>query len=239
MKMNPTTKANLSVLIPVFNEEKTLAKVLAKVLKRNEVYQVIVVDDGSKDQSMNELKLFLKINPNWQKKVITIKHKKNRGKGAAIISGIRKAKGQYLIIQDADFEYFPSDYPKLLKPLKNKEADFVLGNRWGNEKQGYLLAQMGNRYMNILINVLFGGNLSDSYVCYKVGPLKLWRDLKLKSNGFEIEAEITTKIIRSGYRIREVPIKYLPRTFGDGKKINWQDVIKGTFTLLRFYFKIN
>lgn len=222
---------SLSVIVPILNEERTIKKVLLEVLKRSEVYEIIVVDDGSTDSSKEIINNFK------NKKIKIFSHKKNMGKGVAIRTGIKAAKGKYLIIQDGDLEYSPSDYPKLLKPLKNNQADFVMGTRWGgNNERGYILAQAGNWYLTTLINILFGCKFSDSYTCYKVGSLSLWKKLKLVSNRFEIEAEIATKIARKKYIIKEVPIKYSPRSFSKGKKINWKDIFRGTKTLFKLRF---
>lgn len=224
-------KNSLSVIVPIFNEEETIHTVLQQVFNRPEVYEVIIIDDGSTDSSREIIKSLK------YKKIKFITHKKNQGKGAAIRTGIKFAKGKYLIIQDGDLEYYPSDYPKLLKLLEKNQADFVMGTRWGgNNKRGYILAQAGNWYLTTLTNLLFGSRLSDSYTCYKVGPLSLWKKLNLKSNRFEIEAEIVTQIIKAKYNVKEVPIKYSPRSFGKGKKINWKDIFRGTKTLFELRF---
>lgn len=224
-------KNSLSVLVPILNEENTIKAVLIEVLKRPEVYEIIVIDDGSTDSSLEIVKSFK------NKKIKLIIHKKNFGKGAAIRSGIKFAKGKYIIIQDGDLEYYPSDYPKLLKLLEENKADFVIGNRWSKRnKRGYFLAQLGNWYLTTLINILFGCKLADAYTCYKIGKLDLWKQLKLVSNRFEIEAEIVTKIAQNGYKIKEVPIRYNPRSFASGKKINWMDIFRGTKTLLKLKF---
>ncbi|MDO8638045.1 MAG: glycosyltransferase family 2 protein [Candidatus Daviesbacteria bacterium] len=221
----------LSVIVPIFNEEETINKVLQKVLERPEVYEVVIIDDGSTDSSKEIVKSFN------HKKIKFIAHKKNLGKGAAIRTGIKFAKGKYLIIQDGDLEYYPSDYPKMLKILGKNQAEFVMGTRWGkNNKRGYFLAQAGNWYLTTLINLLFGCRLSDSYTCYKVGLLSLWKKLGLVSNRFEIEAEIVTKIVKCRYKIKEVPIRYSPRSFAKGKKINWKDIFRGTKTLIKMRF---
>ena len=224
-------KNSLSVIIPILNEEETVKKVLIEVLKRPEVFEIIVVNDGSTDSSAKIVKSIK------NKKIKIISHKKNMGKGVAIRTGIKFAKGKYLIIQDGDLEYYPTDYPKLLKLLEKNQADFVMGTRWGGDnKRGYILAQAGNWYLTTLINLLFNCKLSDSYTCYKVGPRDLWKKLSLKSNRFEIEAEIVTKIVQRGYKIKEVPIRYSPRSFAKGKKINWKDIFKGTKTLIKLRF---
>ncbi len=227
---------NLSIIIPFYNEEKTLARVLKNVLKQD-ILEVIAVDDGSKDRSLKILEDFLSSDPNLRLRVEIVRHKTNLGKGAAILSGLKKSKGQYVLVQDADLEYDPGDYKKLLEPIIKGDAQFVIGNRWQAKKRGYLLAQAGNLYMNILTNFLFGSSFKDSYSCYKLGPTKIWRALRLKCQGFEIEAEITGKLANKGYKTCEVPISYKPRSFSDGKKINWKDVYKGTVTLLWIRFK--
>lgn len=215
----------LSVVVPVFNEEITLSKILINVLERKEVYEVIVVSDGSTDNSVKVVKSFK------DKRIKLISYKKNCGKGFAVRTGIKHASGDYIIIQDADLEYNPSDYSKLLQPLVKRKADFVLGNRWNNRK-GYLLAQLGNWYITALTNILFNLNLSDCYTCYKVGSRGLWQSLGLLSTGFEIEAEIVSKLALKKVRFGEVLISYTPRTFAQGKKIKWKDVVRGTYKLI-------
>lgn len=222
-------KNSLGVIIPVFNEEKTITKILRKVLERPEVTEVIIVDDGSSDKSVEIIK---KINHPLIK---LIKHQQNYGKGRAIINGLKKAKAPFIIIQDADLEYHPEDYPNLIKPLLDNQVDFMLGNRW-HSKRGYLLSQLGNRYITFLTNLLFKSNIGDAYTCYKVGPKKIWRKLNLQSNSFEIEAEIVSKLAKNNYRLGETFIKYSPRTFAQGKKIKAKDVLKGTLKLLEVRF---
>lgn len=213
-----------------------MSGVLEQVLRQN-ILEIIAVDDGSKDRSLKVLENFISSNPVFGKKIQVVKHKINCGKGRAIISGLKKSKGKYTLIQDADLEYNPGDYQKMLEPIIKGEADFVIGNRWKAKKRGYLLAQLGNSYMNFLTNLLFGCRLGDSYSGYKMGPTKVWKKLSLQGYGFEIEAEIAGKLAKGGFKIIEVPIDYRPRTFSQGKKINWKDVVKGTVTLLRIRFK--
>lgn len=223
------TKNCLSVVISVYNEAKTISKILKKVLKRQEVFEVIIVDDGSSDDS------FKKISKFTNQKVRIIKHQKNMGKGAAMQTGIKNAFGKWLIFQDADLELYPKDYKKLLKPLIDQKADFVIGNRWKNHN-GYFLAQTGNRILTTLVNILFGCKVEDSYCGYKVASTKIWKELKLKSLRFEIEAEIIAKVALKKLRISEVDVKYTPRFYKDGKKIRARDVFIGAKKLfiLRF-----
>lgn len=224
-------KQKLTVIIPFLNEEKTIEQILKQVLKQKMVGNIILVDDGSTDNSVKVLKKHL------DKRVTLIKHKQNKGRGAAIISGLKKAPDGLVIIQDADLEYDPNQYLKLLDPLKSKRADFVMGNRWGSKKRGYLLAQIGNAYLVKLTNFLFDTDWNDTYTCYKVGSKKIWLDLELKSNGFEIEAEITGKLALKEVNVLEVPIEYSPRRYSEGKKINVRDVFKGTKTLFKIRFE--
>ncbi len=223
------TTTNLAVIIPLYNEEKTISTLLSRVLKRAEVVEIVVVDDGSTDNSVAIIEAL------HHPKIKLVRHLHNQGKGRAVINGIKVCKAPFIIIQDADLEYHPSDYKKLLKPLRNKEVDFMLGNRW-HSKRGYLLSQIGNRYITFLTNLLFGCRIGDAYTCYKVGPSSLWKKLDLQSNSFEIEAEIVAKLAKNGYQLGEVFISYNPRTFKQGKKIKAKDVIKGMLKLLEIRF---
>ncbi len=230
-------KPTLTVVMPFYNEEKTLLKIIKKVLSQG-VFEIIAVNDGSQDGSLNKLEAFVKDNPGYKKKLRIFSNPCNLGKGAALILGVKQATGDFIVIQDGDLEYNPADYKKMIYPILKKQAQFVIGNRWSVKKRGYLLAQAGNFYMNVLTNLLFRSGFGDSYSCYKLGPAKIWKGLKLKSSGFEIEAEITGKLAKKGIKIHEVPISYRPRTFKEGKKINWKDIIKGTKTLLQIRFNL-
>lgn len=219
----------LSVVVPVYNEEKTLPKIIKKVLKQKEVFEIIIVDDGSSDNSTNIARSL--VSP----KINILCHQRNLGKGAAVISGIKVAKGDVLIIQDADLEYDPADYLKLLQPLKDGEADFVVGNRWKEYKK-MSITRLGNIYLTLLLRILFGSKLKDPYSCYKAAPLKVWKSLKLTSQRFEIEAEIVAKICSLGQKVAEIPIKYYPRSYTQGKKIKLIDAFKGTGRVFKVKF---
>lgn len=224
----------LSVIIPFHNEEKTLSEVLRKVLSRPEVLEIVLVDDGSSDKSVLSIKSFIKI-----KRIKLIQHKVNCGKGKAIISGLKKTTGKTVLIQDADSELSPSDYPKLLKPLLEGKADFVIGNRWKN-KQGKFWFKAGNRTLTLLLNLLFGLQIKDLYCGYKVGTREVWQSLKLSSNRFEIEPEIIAKLALSKARIANVDIRYIdPRGYKEGKHIVLADALKGLVMLLRVWAKSN
>lgn len=216
----------LTVIIPFLNEEKTIADVLKKVLAQKMVLEVILVDDGSTDASVKMVKPYL------NGSVKLVRHKANKGKGHAIITGLKRARGRFVLIQDADLEYQPKDYAKLIKPLQKDQAHFVLGNRW-QSRRGYLLAQAGNIFLVQLINLLFRQGYGDTYTGYKAGLTRIWRALKLNSSGFEVEAEITAKLALLKAKVVEVPISYSPRKYSEGKKIHIKDVFKGGKTLIK------
>lgn len=216
----------LSVIVPIYNEEKTIRRILEKVLKQKVVGEVVVINDASFDNSGIILK---KIR---DKKVKIYNHQTNLGKGAAIRTGIDKASGKYIIIQDADLEYDPSDYSRLLEAASPNTA--VYGSRLiDHNPMAYRRTYLGNVLLTGLCNFLFGTNLTDSYTCYKLLPLKIARTLNLQSKRFELEAEITAKLAKKGIKITEVPINYHPRTYQTGKKIKSKDAAIGALALLK------
>lgn len=219
----------VSVIVPTYNEEKTLSKILDKVLKQKNVNEIIVVDDGSKDRSWDILKSIQ--NP----KIIAIKHQKNLGKGAAIRTGIEKAKFDYILIQDADLEYDPVNYRSIFNKASKKVV--VFGSRLKTKnKFAYIRTYLGNIFITTVCNILFNTNLTDSYTCYKLIPTKIAKSLNLNSNGFEIEAEITGKLAKRKIPIIEVPITYKPRNYKQGKKIKAKDAIQGFLTYIKIRF---
>jgi len=218
----------LSIIIPVYNEEKTIRKVLNKVLEQTFVQDVIVVDDGSKDKTADVLRKIEYQNS----KVKIIIHPKNLGKGAAVRSGISKVTGDYVLIQDADLEYDPSDYKNLISQASYKKA--IYGSRLLTKNpHAYHRTYLGNVLITNFCNILFGTKLTDSYTCYKLLPTKIARALNLYSNGFEIEAEITGKLGKRKIPIIEVPISFKPRSYEEGKKIKAQDALKGFLMFLK------
>lgn len=224
----------LSVVIPVYNEEKTVGELLKKVLAEKTPKEIIVIDDGSTDKTL------LKI-PR-EKNIKILSNKINQGKGAAIRKGITEAIGEVLIIQDADLEYDPNDYAKLLKPILEKKTKVVYGSRlkelklrfWGKNKTPLPLHYLVNRFLSFLTNVLYGSNLTDMETCYKMMSRDVYLKLDLSSNGFEIEPEITTKILKAGYKIEEVPIQTKPRSYKEGKKIKTKDAFKAMVALIKY-----
>lgn len=223
----------LSILVPVYNEERTLLRLLQAVLENlPEQSEVIVVDDGSSDQTPEILLEF-------QKNVQVVRQPQNLGKGAAIRKGLELAKGRYVLIQDADLEYNPKDYPVLLKPLYEGKADIVYGSRFLNSgrRGSYLTFYIANRFLTILTNLCTGLKLTDMETCYKVLPLQALKSLNLQENGFGIEPEITCRLARqTNLRFMEVPIDYLGRTHQEGKKIKWRDGVKAVFQIFRYTY---
>lgn len=222
----------ISIVIPAYNEEKTIERVLNKVRQVSTLgfeKEIIVIDDGSTDQTEGVVKKF--------DDVIFFKHEKNKGKGAAIQTAIDKASGDLLMIQDADLEYNPGNYQKLISAYKSG-SKVVYGSRNMNPKRrGYTHYVWGVKFLSEVVSLISGQRITDAYTCYKLFEKGVLDNLSLESNGFEIEAEITIKTIKKGYKIKEVPIDYFPRTFKEGKKINAKDGIKGLYSIFKFHFK--
>jgi len=222
----------LSVVIPVYNEINTLEKILSEVRAVNITKEIILVDDGSTDGSRELLKRLGKEDP----KLKIIFQEVNQGKGAALREGFKKAVGDYVIVQDADLEYSPRDYLKLLNELKDSKT-VIYGSRFmGSYKDMTSLHFFGNRLLTILTNLLFGVALTDMETCYKLIPTELIRKINIKSNRFNFEPEMTAKILKNGYRIREVPISYAGRSAHEGKKITWRDGFSALATLMKYRF---
>jgi glycosyltransferase involved in cell wall biosynthesis len=219
----------LSVLIPVYNEERTLERLLAAVDERPEVSEIVIVDDGSTDATGEIL-----AGHEFQHRVQLIRHERNRGKGAAVRTAIAAATGEYAIIQDADLEYDPAELAALLAPIERGRARVVYGSRSFAAHSAYSFwFVVGNKLVTLWTNVLFNCYLSDMETCYKLMPLSVWRSLGLSANGFDIEPEITAKLLRDGHRIYEVPISYAARGRIEGKKLTWRDGLIALWTLSR------
>jgi dolichol-phosphate hexosyltransferase len=219
----------LSVLIPVYNEERTLERLLDAVEERAEVSELVIVDDGSTDRTAEILGA-----RDFKIAVHVIRHERNRGKGAALRTAIAAATGDVALVQDADLEYDPVDFPLLLAPIERGRAEVVYGSRSFAAHSAYSFwFVIGNKLVTLWTNVLFNSYLSDMETGYKLMPLSVWRSLDLQSDGFDIEPEITAKLLKSGHRIYEVPISYAARGRLDGKKLTWRDGVMALWTLAR------
>ncbi len=219
----------LSIIVPVYNEEKTIEKVIRELKKLRFKKEIIVVDDGSTDTTPKILKKLKGI------KVIT--HEKNLGKGAAIATGIKHAKGDAVLIQDADLEYKPKDIPKMLKALEKFNADAVFGYRFLRRKgKRLLLHDFGNIFLSFMTSLLFLRSIPDMETGYKLIKRKFLENLKLRAKRFEIEPEITAKLLKQKCKIKFIPIKFEARGFEEGKKIRIWDGIIALLTLLKLRF---
>ena len=219
----------LTVIIPAFNEAKTLEEIIAKVEALNLEKEIIVVDDGSTDGSSEILK---KISDNGRIKFI--QHQKNFGKGAAIKTGLRQASGDIVIVQDADLEQSPDDYYNLIRPILNGETQAVFGYR--TAKKPLSIYWWGGQLVGLAVKLLYGGNIKDVNNGYKVMTRDLWNSLDLKSNRFQICEEITAKLLKRKEKIIQVPTRYFPRTKNQGKKLGIKDGIISIVSLLKFKF---
>ena len=225
----------LSIIIPVFNERATLPTVLDNVAGVSFDKEILIVDDGSTDGTREYLQNMPQ-NPGEGIRVFF--HEKNRGKGAALRTGFREVQGDIVIIQDADLEYDPGDYANLLKPILDGRADVVYGSRFlgGPHRVLFFWHYVGNKLLTLISNMLTNLNLSDMETCYKVLRSEVIRNLAFTSNGFAIEAEITVKIAKAGYRVYETPISYSGRDYTEGKKITWKDAFPTLWALIKYRF---
>jgi glycosyltransferase involved in cell wall biosynthesis len=223
----------LSVVIPCYNERETVGEILEKVRASPvEDVEVVVVDDGSTDGTSELLETSLR--PLIDVLIIS---EVNRGKGAALSRGFGAASGDVVLIQDADLEYDPDDYPKLLEPIMNDEADVVFGSRFaGGESHRvlYFWHYVGNRFLTLLSNAVTNLNLTDMEVCYKAFRAEVLQQLEVEERGFGVEPEITAKIARLGCRVFEVGISYSGRTYEEGKKITWKDGVSALRCIIKY-----
>ncbi len=237
---NKRKKLLLSVIIPAYNEERTISEIIKKV-KKVKVHskvkkEVLVVDDASCDKTQSILKRI--------KGIKVLRHKMNKGKGAAVRTGLKQAKGDLIVVQDADLEYDPNDFEKLLNPIMKGETKVVYGSRLrnypikitGTNRTPLLVHFLGNKFLTLFTNFLYGAEITDMETCYKVFCREVIDGLVLRSERFDFEPEITAKILKRGYKIYEIPIKVKPRGYNEGKKIGWRDGFGAVYALVKYRF---
>jgi len=231
----------LSIVVPVFNEQKTVVRILGKLadFKLEGIEkEIIIVNDGSTDNTANLIKKF-------SNKFKIISYNNNQGKGMAVVTGIKNSHGDYIIIQDADLEYDPNQIKNLIKPIIEKKSEVVYGtrlNRLPNLKRDeknplFLLHYLGNRFLSLITSILYGQWITDMETCYKLFPRKAVETMKLSAKRFDFEPEITAKLLKKGYKILEVPITTKPRGYDEGKKLRtFKDGSVALWTLLKYRF---
>jgi glycosyltransferase involved in cell wall biosynthesis len=222
---------NLSVIIPVYNEAEHIQEIVKRVQSTKLTKEIIIVDDGSEDGTRNILQKF-----DGKKKVRVILHERNQGKGAAVVRGLKAATGEILLIQDADLEYDPRDYPLLLKPIKEGVADVVYGSRFlgGSHRVTMFWHMVANKSLTLMTNILYNTILTDMETGYKVFRREVIEGMNIKAKRFNFEPEFTAKILKRNYRIFEVPISFNPRDYTQGKKIKLKDAFEAVWTLLKY-----
>lgn len=225
----------LSILMPVYNEEGTIEDAIERALAADlgtDSYELVIVDDGSTDGTRELLE-----GRDWPKEVRSTFATENRGKGEAVRTALREARGEYSVVLDADLEYDPNDLKRLLAPVRSGIADAAFGSRAFQAHSAYSFWYVvGNRFLSLTTNVIYNTWITDVYTCFKLMPTELMRSLPLRAKGFAIEAEVTARLLRANARIYEVPITYVARRREEGKKITASDGLRGLLTLLRCRF---
>lgn len=223
----------LSVIIPVYNEVRNIAEIIKRVQATRLPSEIIIVDDGSQDGTRDLLQKM-----DRKKKVRVILHEKNQGKGAAVVTGMQAARGDVLLIQDADLEYDPRDYPVLLKPIEEGLADVVYGSRFlgAAHRVTMFWHQVANNMLTLMTNILYDSILTDMETGYKVFRRKVIEGMTIKAKSFNFEPEFTAKVLKRKYRIFEVPITFNPRDYSEGKKIKLHDAFEAVWALIKYRF---
>lgn len=223
----------LTIIVPVYNEAATIEQILQSVVAQHLHgwrKEIIVVDDGSTDRTKEIL-------TSWKNRVCVIHKEKNEGKGSALSIGFRKATGDIILVQDADLEYSPGDYPILLAPFDNPHVNVVYGSRFlGSHLSTMYLYAQGNKFVTLVTNLLFNTNITDMETGYKVFRRRVLEGLKINAKRFDVEPELTAKVLKKGYQIYEVPISYYGRKFSEGKKLTWRDGVVALWTLIKYRF---
>jgi glycosyltransferase involved in cell wall biosynthesis len=224
---------NLSVVIPVYNEVENIAEILKRVQCTKLAQEIVIVDDGSKDGTRDTLRIL-----DGKENVRVILHERNQGKGAAVVTGLRAAQGDVLLIQDADLEYDPRDYPILLQPIEEGKADVVYGSRFlgAPHRVTMFWHLMANKLLTLMTNILYNTILTDMETGYKVFRREVIETMKIRAKRFDFEPEFTAKVLKRNYRIFEVPISFNPRDYSQGKKIKLKDAFEAVWTLLKYRF---
>ncbi|HSM09510.1 MAG TPA: glycosyltransferase family 2 protein [Gemmatimonadota bacterium] len=228
-----TAPRRLSVVMPVYNEAETLEEIVRRVAATTLKAEIVAVDDGSSDDSLAILE---KLRDEGLIDHLVV-HERNRGKGAALATGFSEASGDFVIVQDADLEYDPSEYRKLLEPILDDRADVVFGSRFfGGEPHRvlYFWHYLGNRFLTLLSNMVTNLNLSDMETCYKCFRREVLDGLVIEERGFGVEPELTAKVALGGWRVYEVGVSYSGRTYAEGKKIGWKDGIRAIYCILKY-----
>lgn len=224
----------LTVIVPVYNERNTVGEIIRRMrgVELPMDLEIVVVDDGSTDGTD---KILAAVEDST---VRVVRHGTNRGKGAAIRTGLASARGDLILVQDADLEYDPDDWPRLLAPVLAGKASVVFGSRYMGEREATTLSRwMGDRALSLTASVLYNTTISDMETCYKLVDRKIFESLDLRGDGFDIEPEITAKLLRQGHRIYEVPISYAGRGQNEGRKFDWRDGLIAFWTLVRCRFR--
>ena len=229
---------SLSVVIPVYNEESTINKILNAVSAQDIVTEIVIVDDCSKDTSAEKINQAIDRLESEKPdlKVIFLQNEKNQGKGSSLRKGFQHTTSEVIVIQDADLEYNPQEYTTLIRPIADEQADVVYGSRFigGTHRVLYFWHYLGNKMLTLLSNMFSNLNLTDMETCYKMFRREILENIEFKSNRFGFEPEFTAKVARARLRIYELPISYYGRTYNDGKKITWRDGLAAIFHIIRY-----